>query len=60
MRVCRYGFVFLCAALFIVCLLGQQPTIRTTVPLVTVPVSVADRHGGVIAGLDSSDFILLY
>jgi VWFA-related protein len=38
---------------------GQQPTIRTTVPLVTVPVSVADRHGGAINGLNSSDFLLL-
>ena len=47
------------AVLLLPHLYGQQPTIRTTVPLVTVPVSVADRHGGSIAGLDSSDFLLL-
>ncbi len=47
------------AALLPIYLPGQQPTIRTTVPLVTVPVSVADRHGGIITGLDSSDFLLL-
>ncbi|MFL6354595.1 MAG: VWA domain-containing protein [Bryobacteraceae bacterium] len=38
---------------------GQRPTIRTTVPLVTVPVSVANLHGGAINGLDSSNFVLL-
>lgn len=53
-----------CAALFATALLtselrGQEPTLRTTVPLVTVPVSVADRHGGAIGDLDSSDFLLL-
>ena len=36
---------------------AQQPTIRTTVPLVTLPVSVTDRHGGALT-LESSDFLL--
>ncbi|MGI9074849.1 MAG: VWA domain-containing protein [Bryobacteraceae bacterium] len=57
------GHTFVCmftAALLTLYLRGQQPpTIRTTVPLVTVPVSVADRHGGFIYNLDSSDFLLL-
>jgi VWFA-related protein len=48
------------AALLTIYLRGQQPpTIRTTVPLVTVPVSVADRRGSFIYGLNSSDFLLL-
>ncbi|MFL6463321.1 MAG: VWA domain-containing protein [Bryobacteraceae bacterium] len=59
MRICGHSFAFLfTAALFTTQLHGQQPTIRTTVPLVTVPVSVADRHG-VIYDLHSSDFLLL-
>jgi VWFA-related protein len=60
MRICRHTF----ACLFVTAMLtthirGQQPTIRTTVPLVTVPVSVADRHGRAIYDLDRSDFIVL-
>jgi VWFA-related protein len=59
MRTCGHGFAFLLtAALLTTHLRGQQPTIRTTVPLVTVPVSVADRHG-FIYDLHSSDFLLL-
>ncbi len=59
MRARGYRSVFLLlAALLATHLEGQQPTIRTTVPLVTVPISVADRHGGAMAGLDSSDFLL--
>lgn len=57
-----YGTTFavlVVAALLTTDLRGQQPTIRTTVLLVTVPVSVADRHGAFIHGLDSSDFVLL-
>jgi VWFA-related protein len=52
------------ACVFVVAMLtahmrGQHPTIRTTVPLVTVPVSVADRHGRAIYGLNGSDFVVL-
>jgi VWFA-related protein len=51
--------VLFAAALLMAHLFGQQQTIRTTVPLVTVPVSVIDRHSGAINGLDSSDFLLM-
>ncbi len=34
-------------------------TIRTTVPLVQVPVSVTDRRGSFVYGLSANDFILL-
>ena len=37
----------------------QQQTIKTTVPLVVVPVSVADRDGRFVHGLTTSDFLLL-
>lgn len=49
----------LVAALLTLDLRAQQPTIRTTVPLVTVPVTVANRHGRITYDLDSSDFVLL-
>jgi VWFA-related protein len=57
-----FGHTFAC--LFVIAMLtthmrGQQPTIRTTVPLVTFPVSVADRHGRAIYDLDRSDFVVL-
>ena len=39
--------------------LPQQQTIKTTVPLVVVPVSVADRNGRFVHGLTTSDFLLL-
>jgi hypothetical protein len=60
MRICGHTF----ACLFVIAMLtthmrGQQPTIRTNVPLVTVPVSVADRHGWAIYDLDRSDFVVL-
>jgi VWFA-related protein len=42
-----------------ICLWGQEATIRTTVPLVVLPTSVADRHGRSLDGLDASDFVLL-
>jgi VWFA-related protein len=60
MRLSRHTFASLfTAALLTIHLRGQQPpNIRTTVPLVTVPVSVADRRGGFIHNLDSSDFLL--
>ena len=45
--------------LFAISVLGQQTTIRTTVPLVTVPLSVTDKNGNPITGISASDFILL-
>jgi hypothetical protein len=38
---------------------GQNPTIRTTAPLVVLSASVVDRQGRSIDGLTASDFILL-
>ena len=37
-------------------LCAQETVIRTTVPLILVPVSVTDRHGKIINGLPDSDF----
>lgn len=42
-----------------VALAAQQPIIKTTVPLVVVPVSVTDQSGHFVHGLTSSDFLLL-
>ena len=38
---------------------GQNTTIRTTVPLVIVPTSVADSKGRSIDGLTAADFVVL-
>ena len=38
---------------------AQTPTLRTTVPLVVVPASVADKQGRPIYGLSGSDFVVL-
>jgi VWFA-related protein len=38
---------------------AQEPTIKTTVPLVVMPVSVTDRKGHFVYGLSSSDFTFL-
>ncbi len=51
--------VSLLAFLFAIRAPAQQPTIKTTVPLVVVPVSVTDQHGHFVPGLDPSDFLLL-
>ncbi|HEX7361850.1 MAG TPA: hypothetical protein VF283_15270, partial [Bryobacteraceae bacterium] len=48
----------LCAILASACLLGQNTTLRTTVPLVVVPASVTDNQGHPIYGLTASDFVL--
>lgn len=41
-------------------LLGsQETTIRTTVPLVTIPVSVTDRTGSSVEGIAATEFVLL-
>lgn len=52
------------AYLFLVLVAGsgsaqQTPTIKTTVPLVVVPVSVTDAKGHFVPGLDESQFVLL-
>jgi len=52
-----YPFPFL--ILLIASALAQEATIRTTVPLVVMSVTVADRQGRFIYGLSSSDFTLL-
>ncbi len=39
-------------------LTGQQPTIRTQVPLVLVPATVTDAKGNYVDGLGLSDFVL--
>lgn len=40
-------------------MLAQEATIRTTVPLVTIPVSVTDAKGNPVDGISGSDFVLL-
>lgn len=41
------------------CLLAQETTIRTSVPLVVLPTSVTDQKGHFIMGLNAPDFIVL-
>lgn len=41
------------------CLCAQDSVIRTTVPLILVPLTVTDRHGKTIEGLTESDFAVL-
>jgi hypothetical protein len=49
-------FVFLAAAM---CLSAQDTVIRTTVPLILVPVTVTDHRSKTIEGLTESDFEVL-
>ncbi|HEX3684447.1 MAG TPA: VWA domain-containing protein [Bryobacteraceae bacterium] len=39
--------------------LSQETTIRTTVPLVTIPVSVTDASGNPVEDISATDFVLL-
>lgn len=48
------GLLLVCSGIF-----AQEPTIRTTVPIVVLPVTVTDRNGHFIYGLSPSDFLLL-
>lgn len=54
-RSCR----ILGSLLFAASLSAQQTTIRTTVPLVTIPVSVTDGNGDPWDGIPAADFMLL-
>lgn len=47
------------SVLLVTCLLAQEPTIRTSVPLVVVPVSVTDPHGRFVYDLAATDFSVL-
>jgi len=55
MRPCPGIYTLLAAS----CLLGQDATIRTTVPIVVLPATVTDAKGHFTYGLDASDFLLL-
>jgi VWFA-related protein len=41
------------------CLFAQEPTIRTSVPLVVLPTSVTDKKGHFLTDLSASDFVVL-
>ncbi len=45
--------------LFAISVLAQETTIHTTVPLVTIPVSVTDANGNPIDGIPASEFVLV-
>ncbi len=47
------------SVLLATCLLAQEPTIRTNVPLVVIPVSVTDQRGHFVYDLSASDFTVL-
>src|SRR5581483_7573270 len=50
--------LFFSAAVLCSLSVSAQPTIKTNVPLVLVPVTVTDRKGALIDGLTESDFVL--
>ncbi len=52
-------FAVVCTVLSASSFVGQDTTIRTTVPLVVLPTSVTDRRGHSIDGLSPSDFVLV-
>ena len=45
--------------LIAISMLSQETTIRTTVPLVTIPVGVTDAKGNPVEGISAADFVLL-
>ena len=47
------------SVLLATCLLAQEPTIRTNVRLVVIPVSVTDQRGHFVYDLSASDFTVL-
>lgn len=53
MRLSSASFAWLLAGLC-----AQQPTFRTTVPLVIAPTTITDRKGNYVDGLTENDFLL--
>ncbi len=53
------GYLRVPLLLFATGLFAQEPTIKTNVPLVIIPVSVTDQRGHFVYGLSSSDFLVL-
>jgi hypothetical protein len=47
------------SVLFALCLFAQEPTIRTNVPLVVIPVSVTDERGHFVYDLTADNFTIL-
>jgi VWFA-related protein len=52
-------YKILTLSLFALSVPAQDTVIRTTVPLVTIPVSVTDAKGNPVDGLSANDFLLL-
>lgn len=50
---------FLILFLFAISVPAQETTLHTTVPLVTVPVSVTDAKGNPVDGISATNFVLL-
>jgi len=51
--------VLIWLALLVLSVMAQDTSIRTTVPLVVIPVSVTDRTGHSVDSLTASDFLVL-
>ncbi|MBV9294744.1 MAG: VWA domain-containing protein [Acidobacteriaceae bacterium] len=51
--------LLLLLVLLATCMLAQETTLRATVPLVTIPVSVTDKNGNPVEGMAATDFVLL-
>ncbi len=54
MRLCCCAYIALAAS----CLCAQENTLRTTVPIVVLPVTVTDRNGHFVYGIPPSDFLV--